>query len=118
LGWNRGIKRYVRSSHGGIRIGVRISCDGIRVGFRISCNRTKTGIMRGIRISRSVSIDLSTIIRIALYTYPVIGFFNFSNFIIKSYNIVLYSLSSILREAVNGHPLRYTDTPQLIPPTD
>jgi hypothetical protein len=41
-------------------------------------------------------ISLSTITKIVLYIYPVIGSFNFSNFIIKSYNMVFYNLSSAL----------------------
>ena len=41
-------------------------------------------------------ISLSIITKIILYIYLVIESFNFSNFIIKSYNIVSYSLLSIL----------------------
>ena len=37
-------------------------------------------------------VNLSTIINILLYSCPVIGFFNFSSFTIKSYNIASYGL--------------------------
>ena len=37
-------------------------------------------------------MNLSTIINILLYSYPVIGSFNFNNFTIKSYNMTSYSL--------------------------
>ena len=37
-------------------------------------------------------VNLSIIINILLYFYPIIRSFNFSNFIIKSYNITSYSL--------------------------
>ena len=39
-------------------------------------------------------VNLSTITNIILYTCPIIRSFNFSNFIIKSYNIISYSLLS------------------------
>ena len=37
-------------------------------------------------------VNLSTIINMLLYSYLVIGSFNFSNFIIKSHNITSYGL--------------------------
>ena len=40
-------------------------------------------------------VNLSIITSIMLYTYPITRSFNFSNFIIKSYNITSYSLLSI-----------------------
>ncbi len=40
-------------------------------------------------------VNLSIMTSIMLYIYPIIKYFNFSNFIIKSYNITSYSLFSI-----------------------
>src|SRR6266702_2889413 len=40
-------------------------------------------------------VNLSIITRIASYTYPVTGSFNFSNFTMKSYNITSYGLLSV-----------------------
>ena len=36
-------------------------------------------------------VNLSTIINIISCSWPIIGFFNFSNLTIKSYNIALYA---------------------------
>ena len=47
-------------------------------------------------IKYSYLVNLFTITSIALYTCPIIRFINFSNLIIKSYNIASYSLLSIL----------------------
>ena len=41
-------------------------------------------------------VNLSTIINMLLYSYLVIGFFDFGNFTIKSYNITSYSLVTSL----------------------
>src|SRR6266567_8570388 len=40
-------------------------------------------------------VNLSIMTRIVLCIYLVIGFFDFSNFIMKSYNITSYGLSSV-----------------------
>ena len=41
-------------------------------------------------------VYLSTTTNIILYSTPVVGSFNLGNFIIKSYNIISYSLVAIL----------------------
>ena len=50
-------------------------------------------------------VNLSTIINILLYSYLVIGFFNFSSLTIKSYNITFYSLLTNLTSYNNPYSL-------------
>ena len=50
-------------------------------------------------------VNLSTIINILLYSYPVIGSFNFGNFTIKSHNITSYGLLINLTSYNNPYSL-------------
>ena len=50
-------------------------------------------------------VNLSTIINILLYSYPVIGSFNFSNFTIKSHNMTFYGLLANLTSCNNLYSL-------------
>ena len=50
-------------------------------------------------------VNLSTIINILLYSCPIIGSFNFSNFIIKSHNITSYGLLTSLTNYNNLYSL-------------
>ena len=50
-------------------------------------------------------VNLFTIINILLYFYPIIGSFNFGNFIIKFYNITSYSLLTNLTSYSNPYSL-------------
>ena len=50
-------------------------------------------------------VNLSTITNIVLYSFPIIGFFNFSNFTIKSYNITSYGLFINLTSCNNPYSL-------------
>ena len=64
--------------------------DGLPTGRPLPCVPVRSG---DIARRRFWPVEAWEII---LYIYPVIGSFNFSNFIIKSYNIVSYSLLSTL----------------------
>ena len=59
----------------------------------LAISSTKISSVQAIKYPHFIS--LSTITKIVLYIRPVIGSFNFGSFIIKSYNIVSYSLSSV-----------------------
>ena len=50
-------------------------------------------------------VNLSTIINMLLYSCPVIGSFNFSNFTIKSYNMTFYGLLANLTSYNNLYNL-------------
>ena len=50
-------------------------------------------------------VNLSTIINILLYFYPVIGSFNFGNFTIKSHNMTSYGLLANLTNYNNPYSL-------------
>ena len=50
-------------------------------------------------------VNLFTIINILLYSCPVIGFFDFGNFIIKSYNMTFYGLLANLISCNNLYNL-------------
>ena len=50
-------------------------------------------------------VNLSTIINILLYFYPIIGSFNFNNFTIKSHNITSYGLLTNLTNYNNPYSL-------------
>ena len=50
-------------------------------------------------------VNLSTIINMLLYSYLVIGSFNFSNFTIKSYNMTSYGLLANLTGCNNLYSL-------------
>ena len=50
-------------------------------------------------------VNLSTITNMLLYSYSVIGSFNFSNFTIKSHNITFYSLLTNLTSYNNPYNL-------------
>ena len=50
-------------------------------------------------------VNLSTIMNILLYSYSVIGSFNFSNFTIKSHNITSYGLLANLTNYNNLYSL-------------
>ena len=50
-------------------------------------------------------MNLSTIINILSYSYPVIGSFNFSNFTIKSHDITSYGLLANLTNYNNVYGL-------------
>ena len=52
-------------------------------------------------------VNLSIIINILSYFYPVIGSFNFSNFTIKSYNMTFYGLLANLTNYNNLYSLYY-----------
>ena len=53
----------------------------------------------------SYLVNLFIIINMLLYSYPVIGSFNFNNFTIKSYNMTSYSLLANLTGYNNPYSL-------------